>query len=148
MLIRTSKRTSLWGTKVFSRSRGSRTTSTGLLDAQSTALKDFTLEALLSTVGLLQSGHLDESESTGLLAMRIQHDLAFFNITILGKETGHIVLSETRVNSSHEKIGTSISGTIGRRATVSSTTTTTAATVATTLRCIGCGVKGTTVIRS
>lgn len=73
--------------------------------------------------------------------MGIKHDLAFFNIAILGKETGHIVLGETRVNSSHEKISASVGGTIGRRATVS-------ATVSTTLRCIRCGVERTTVIRS
>lgn len=146
--MRTNKRTSLRGSKVFPRSWGSRATSTSFLNAQSTALKDFTLEALLSTVGLLQSSHLDESESAGLLAMRIQHDLAFLNITILGKETGDIVLGKARVNPSHEKIGTSIGSTIGRRATVSSTSTTTAATVATTLRRIGCSVERTTVIRS
>lgn len=106
------KLTSLGWSKVFSWSWRSGTASPGLLNAQGSTLEDLALQALLSAIGLLKSGHLDESESTGLLGVRVQHDLALLNLTILGEETGYVIFSKTRMDSSHEEVGTSVGGTI------------------------------------
>lgn len=129
--------TSLRGTKVFARSRSSGSAATSLLDAQGSALKDFTLQALLGAIGLLQSGHLDESESTRLLGVGIKHDLALLDLTVLGEKTSHIVLGEARVDAGDKQVRTGVSSTRVNGRTVSA---------ALAIRHIGSSVQGTTVV--
>jgi hypothetical protein len=52
--------------------------------------------------------------------MRVKHDLAFLNLTVLLEEASNFSLGETRVDASDEKVRTRIDSTIilGRRATV------------------------------
>lgn len=68
------KLTALGGSEVLARSRGTRTTATGLLDAEGAALDDLALEAFLGSIGLVGSGHVDEAKATGLLGVRVEHD--------------------------------------------------------------------------
>jgi hypothetical protein len=110
---------SLGWPKVLARGRGTRTGTTSLLDAQGAALDDLALKAFLSSIGLLSGDHLDESEATGLLGVGVKHDLALLNITVLLKETGDLLLRETRVDAGHEEVGSGVDGSIiGGRATV------------------------------
>ncbi|KAG9796199.1 hypothetical protein KCU88_g431, partial [Aureobasidium melanogenum] len=65
-------------------------------------------ETFSGGLGLFRGDHLHESESTGLLGMRIKHDRAALNFTVLLEETSNIGFSEARMDSGDEKIGASI----------------------------------------
>jgi phage tail sheath gpL-like len=71
--------------------------------------------------------------------VRVKHDLALLNLTVLSEETHNVVLSETRVDSSDEKVGSGVGGTI----TISVTTA-----VTTTLGRVRHVIRRTTVIRA
>jgi len=75
------------------------------------------LKSLLGSIGLVSSDHLDESKATGLLGMRIKHNLALLDITIFFKEASHFGFRQTWVNSSHEEVGAWVDGTIILRRT-------------------------------
>jgi len=96
---------SLWWTKVLARGWCTRTGTTGLLNAQGSTLNDLTLKSLLGSVGLLSSDHLYETEATGLFGVRIKHDLAFLDVTILLEETSDFLLVEARVDASDKEVG-------------------------------------------
>jgi len=70
------------------------------------------LKALLGGISLISSNHLDETEATRLLCMRIQHDLALLDITILLEETGYLQLGETRMDTGDEEVRTRVDGAI------------------------------------
>jgi hypothetical protein len=109
---------SLWWTKVLARSWGTWTGTTSLLDAQSSAFDNLTLETFLGSIGLLSSNHLDETEATRLLCVGVKHDLALLNITVFLEEAGNFLLGQTWVDTSDEKVGARVDCTIilGRRA--------------------------------
>lgn len=98
-------RTSLGRAKVLAGGRGSGSGATGLLNAQSTAFVDLALETRLGSVGLLASGHVDETKATRLTGVRIAHDAASVDITVLLKETANLLLGQARVDSGNEKVG-------------------------------------------
>ena len=96
--------TSLGRAEVFSGSWCARTSATSFLDAQGASLNVFALQSLFRSVGLLVGYHLDETESTRLLGMRVKHDRAVLDIAVFFEEAGDIGLGKTRMNSSHEKV--------------------------------------------
>lgn len=98
-------RTSLGRAKVLAGGGGSGSGATGLLNAQSTALVDFALETGLGSIGLLASGHVDETKSTRLTGVRVAHDAASVDITVLLEETANLLLGQTRVDTGNEKVG-------------------------------------------
>lgn len=97
--------TSLGWTKVLAGSGSSWSGTTSLLDAESTALVDLALKATLGGVGLLRCDHLDETETTRFTSVRVAHDAASLDITVLLKETTDLVLGQTRVDASDEEVG-------------------------------------------
>jgi len=64
------------------------------------------LKSFFGSIGLFSSHHLDKAETARFSGMGIQHDRALVHLTILGEEPRDIILSETRMNASHEEIGT------------------------------------------
>jgi hypothetical protein len=105
-------RTSLRGAKVLAGSRGARTSSTGLLNAQCSALDLLALEAFLGSLGLLGGDHLDKSETTGFLGVRVAHDLALLDIAILLKHLGDLGLGELGVDAGNEEVRARVYSTI------------------------------------
>jgi hypothetical protein len=103
--------TTLGRPKVFARSRSSGAATTSLLNAQSTALDNFTIQTLLGSISLLGSDHLDEAEATRLLGVRVDHDRAVLDIAVLLEQTGNIGLGQTRVDTSDEKVRAGVDGT-------------------------------------
>lgn len=103
--------TSLGGSEVFAGGGSARTATARLLDAESAALDDLTLKAFLGGIGLLSGAHVDESKSTRFLGVRVQHDGAARDITVLLEKARNIGFGETRVDTSHEKVGSGILGT-------------------------------------
>jgi hypothetical protein len=97
--------TSLGRSKVLAGGRGSGSGATGLLNAQSAALVDLALETRLGSVGLLTSDHVDETEATRLAGVRIAHDAASFDITVLLEQATDFLLGQTGVNAGNEKVG-------------------------------------------
>jgi hypothetical protein len=59
---------------------------------------------------LLTSAHVDETESTRLLGVRVEHDGAVLDIAVLLKETRNVGLGQTRMDTSHEKVGAGVLG--------------------------------------
>jgi len=104
--------TSFRRTKVFARSRCARTAATSLLDAQSAAFDDFTLQTFLGSIRLLTGDHLHEAKATRLLGVRVNHDGAVLDVTVLLEQARQIRLGQTRVNASDKKVGTGILGTL------------------------------------
>lgn len=131
--------TSLWRTKVFSRSWSPRSAAPGLLDAQGSTLKRLALKALLGSIRLLQRRHLDETKAARLLGVRVKHDLALLNFAIFGKESHYIILSQTGVDSGNEKVGSRVSSTISIAI---------AAAVTTTVRCVRQIISRAAVVRT
>lgn len=105
------KLTSLGGSKVFAGGRGTGTATTGLLDAQGAALDDLALEAFLGSIGLLGSGHVDETKATRLLGMRVQHNGAVVDIAVLLEQARDVGLGQARVNAGDEQVGARVLGT-------------------------------------
>lgn len=104
-MLRTWLLTSLGRAKVLARGRGSGSGATSLLNAQSTALVDLTLKTRLGSIGLLASDHVDETEATRLAGVRIAHDAASFDITVLLEQATDFLLGQTRVNAGNKKVG-------------------------------------------
>lgn len=103
-------RTTLRRTEVFARGRGTRAAAARLLNAKGAALDHLTLETFLGSVGLLTSGHVDETETTRLLGVGVQHDGAVLDVTILLEQARNIGLGQTRVDTSHEQVGAGVLG--------------------------------------
>lgn len=120
--------TALGRAVVLARSGSTRAGTTRLLDAQGPALVDLTLETLLGSVGLVRGNHLDEAEAARLLRVRVAHDVALLNLTILLEQTCNLLLGQTGVDTGDEEIGARVAAAIvsarlGGRTTVSSSTT-------------------------
>ena len=96
---------SLGWAKVFAWGWGTWSGTTSLFDTQGSAFDDLTLKTLLCGISLLSSDHLDETKATRLLGMRIKHDLALLDVTILLEETSDFRFRKTWVNTSDEKVG-------------------------------------------
>lgn len=111
---------SLWRTKVLARCGSTRARTTSLLNAQGAAFDNLTLKTFLGSISLLSSDHFNETEATRFLGVRVKHDLAFLNLTILLEKASNFSLRETRVDTSDEKVRARIDSTIilGRWATV------------------------------
>lgn len=97
--------TSLGWTKVLSGSGSSWSGTTSLLDAESAAFVDLALKTTLGGVGLLGCDHLDETETTRFTSVRVAHDAASLDITVLLKETTDFILGQTRVDASDKEVG-------------------------------------------
>lgn len=108
--------TSLWWSKVFSRSWGTRTSTTSLLNAQGSTFNDLTLQTLLGSISLIRGNHFDETKATRFTGVRVTHDLALLNITILLKETRNLFFEKTWVDTSNEKVRAWVDCTIILRA--------------------------------
>lgn len=65
---------------------------------------NFTLQALLCGVGLVRGDHLDEAKATGLLGVRVAHDVALLNLAILLEQAADFFLRQARVDASHEEV--------------------------------------------
>lgn len=100
--------TALRRSEVLARSRRARAGTTSLLDAQGAALNDLTLEALLGSIGHIRGNHLDETESAGLLAVGITHNLALLNLAVLLKEASNLLLRQLRMDAGDEKVGSGV----------------------------------------
>lgn len=104
--------TSLGRAEVLAGGGSAGTSTTGHLDAKSSALNDLTLETILGSLSLLGSNHLDETETTGLASVGVLHDLALLNLAVLLEETGNLSLLESGVDASNEEVGAGVPGTI------------------------------------
>ena len=102
--------TSLWWAKVFAGGWGPGSGAAGLLDAQGTTFVDLALEAVLGGVGLLRSDHLDETKATRLTGVRVTHDAAGLDVTVLLEETANLVLGQARVDASNEEVRAGVDG--------------------------------------
>jgi hypothetical protein len=103
--------TALRWTVVLARSRSARTGATSLLNAQSPALMDLTLKALLGRVSLLSGNHLNETKAARVLCVRVAHDVALLDLAILLEETGDLFLGERGVDARHEQVGARVATT-------------------------------------
>ena len=99
---------SLWWTEVLAGGWCTWAGTTSLLNAQGSTFNKLTLESLLGSISLLSSDHVNETEATRLLGVGIKHDRAVFHVAVLLKETRDVRLSQTGVNASDEKVGTSV----------------------------------------
>jgi hypothetical protein len=66
---------------------------------------DLTLEALLSCVSLVGGDHLDETEATRLLCVRVAHDVTLLDLAILLEETSDLLLGKRGMDASDEEVG-------------------------------------------
>jgi hypothetical protein len=66
---------------------------------------DLTLEALLSCISLVRGDHLDETEATRLLCVRVAHNVTLLDLAILLEETGDLLLGERGMDASDEEVG-------------------------------------------
>lgn len=104
--------TTLRRTVVFAGSRGTRAGATRLLDAQRPALVDFALKALLGSISLIRSNHLDESEATGLLRVGVTHDVAFLHLAVFLEQTTDFLFRQAGVNTRDEEVGARVAAII------------------------------------
>ena len=93
----------------MTRSRGSRTIATSLLDAQSATFDCFTLKSFFGGISLLSGSHFHETEASGFLGVRIEHDCCSFDVSIFFEHGAHFLLTKSWMNSRYEEIGSSIS---------------------------------------
>jgi hypothetical protein len=107
-----SQHTSLRRTEVLAGRGRTRTSAAGLFNAHSAAFDDLALEAFPGSLSLFRGNHFNESESTRFLGVRVSHDLAFLNLTILFKHLGDLSLRQTRMDTSDEEVGAGVNGTI------------------------------------
>jgi hypothetical protein len=61
---------------------------------------------------LFRGYHLNKAEATGLLGVRVSHNLALFDITIFLKHLGHLGLGELGVDASDEKVRSGVDSAI------------------------------------
>lgn len=104
--------TSLRRTEVLAGRGRARASAAGLFDAHSAAFDDLALEAFPGGLSLFGGDHFDESKSTRLLGVRVSHDLALLNLTILFKHLGDLSLRQTRMDTSDKEVGAGVNGTI------------------------------------
>jgi hypothetical protein len=87
------------------------------LDAQGAALKELSLQSFFSTVGLLQSSHLNETETARFSCVWVNHNLALEDIAVFREKTRDVFLSQARVNSHNKQVCTGVlalsGGTLG-----------------------------------
>lgn len=102
--------TTLGRTEVFARSGSARTATTGLLNAESATLDNLALQALLGSIRLLGRHHLDETEATRLLSVRVDHDRAVLDIAVLLEEAADVGFGEARVDAGDEQVGSGVLG--------------------------------------
>lgn len=100
--------TSLGRAEVLAGGRGSGSGAASLLNAQSAALVDLALKTRLCSVGLLASDHVDETEATRLAGVRVAHDAASLDITVLLEQATDLLLSQTGVDAGNEKVGAGV----------------------------------------
>jgi len=103
---------SLWWTEVLAGGWCTWAGTTSLLNAQGSTFNKLTLESLLGSISLLSSDHLHEAEATRFLGVRVKHDLALLDITVLLKETSDLGLVETRVDAGDEEVGAWVDSTV------------------------------------
>jgi hypothetical protein len=72
----------------------------------------FALETLLGSVSLVGSHHLDETEATRLLAVRVTHDVAFLDFAILLEQSSDFFFGKAGVNSGHEEVRAGVAGSV------------------------------------
>ena len=89
---------------VLARGWCSRAATTSFFYAQRTALYDFTLEALFSSIRLLGIYHVDKSKATRFPCVRIRHDRTAFNITILLEEAFNVGLGYTGIDACDKEV--------------------------------------------
>jgi hypothetical protein len=104
--------TTLGGTVVLARSGSARAGATSLLNAQRPTLVDFTLKTLLGGVSLVGCDHLDEAEATGLLCVRIPHDVALLYLAVLLEETRDFFFGERGMDAGDEEVGARIAAVV------------------------------------
>jgi len=68
----------------------------------------FTLETLLGCIGLLSCDHLDEAEAARLLGVRVTHDVALLDLSVLFKETRHLLFTERGMDTGDEEVGAGV----------------------------------------
>jgi hypothetical protein len=72
----------------------------------------FALQSFLGGIGLLWSDHLNEAKTARLLCVRITHDVALLDFTILLEEASDFFLAEAGMNPSHEQVGARVACTV------------------------------------
>jgi hypothetical protein len=75
-------------------------------------LVDFTLKTLLGGVSLVGCDHLDEAEATGLLCVRIAHDVALLYLAVLLEETRDFFLGERGMDAGDEEVGARVAAVV------------------------------------
>jgi hypothetical protein len=106
------KLTTLRRSVILARSRSTRASTARLLDAQGSALVDFTLQTLLGSVGLIRGNHFDEAEAARLLRVWVAHDVALLDLTIFLEQTRNLLLAQTGMNTGDEEIGARVAAAI------------------------------------
>jgi hypothetical protein len=106
------KLTTLGRAVVLARGGSTRAGTASFLDAQSPALMNFTLKALLGSISLVRRVHEDESKATRLLRVRITHDVALVYSAILLEQTGNFLLGETGVDACDEQVRTGVTAAV------------------------------------
>lgn len=105
MGLKKKKLTSLRRAKVLARRGSTGAGTTSLLDAERPTLDDLTLETILGGVSLVRGHHLDESEASGLLGMRVSHDLALVDLSVLLEDSRNFSFRQFGVDTSHKQVG-------------------------------------------
>lgn len=102
--------TTLWRAKVFAGGWGAWLGATSLLNAQSPSVDLLALQTLLCGVGLLAGHHVDEAEAARFTRVRIAHDVALLNLSVLFEQTCDIGFAQTRMDTSDKEVGALIAG--------------------------------------
>ena len=82
--------TSLGWTEILARGGSARFTTAGFLDAESAALHLFTLKSFSCCISLIGSHHLDETETTRLFGVWVDHDRAILDFSIFLEHAGDV----------------------------------------------------------
>lgn len=104
------RHTTLWRAEVFAGSWSPGAGTPSLLDAQSSAFVDLTLQSVLGGVCALRGHHLDESEAAALAGVWITHNVALLHVAVLLEELADLLLVETRVDAGDEQIRSRVDG--------------------------------------
>lgn len=91
--------------EVLAGSRGPGARTPSLLDAESPALIDLTLQGILCGIGILRSDHLDEAKATALASVWITHNVALLNSAVLLEKNSDLLLGQTGMDASDEEVG-------------------------------------------
>lgn len=68
------------------------------------------MKTTLGGISLLRGDHLDETKAARLAGVRVAHDAAGLDVAVLFKQTADLILGQTGVNTSDEKVGTRVDG--------------------------------------